>query len=74
MMHTAGINDVAWNPQGSYLATAADDLTAKLWDAETGSCLQTLTGHTNYVFCCHFNPVGHILVRRLGLLLGCLLP
>jgi COMPASS component SWD3 len=63
MEHTGGINDVAWNPQGNYLATASDDLTARIWDAESGKCLVTLAGHTNYVFCCRFNPVGHILVR-----------
>uniref|UniRef100_A0A383VEF5 WDR5-like beta-propeller domain-containing protein n=1 Tax=Tetradesmus obliquus TaxID=3088 RepID=A0A383VEF5_TETOB len=61
MEHEGGINDVAWNPQGNYLATASDDLTARIWDAETGKCLVTLAGHTNYVFCCSFNPVGHIL-------------
>jgi COMPASS component SWD3 len=63
MEHAGGINDVAWNPQGNYLATASDDLTARIWDVESGKCLVTLAGHTNYVFCCRFNPVGHILVR-----------
>jgi COMPASS component SWD3 len=64
MRHAAGINDVAWNPAGSYLATASDDLTACIWDAESGRCLSTLAGHTNYVFCCQFNPAGNMLVRE----------
>lgn len=63
MRHDGGINDVDWNSSGSYLATASDDLSARLWDAETGACLTTLLGHTNYVFCCQFNPAGNILVR-----------
>ncbi|MEW5302460.1 MAG: hypothetical protein WDW38_002381 [Sanguina aurantia] len=33
----------------------------KLWDAETGKCLRTLQGHTNYVFCCTFSPHGNLL-------------
>lgn len=60
--HVAGINDVAWNCNSRYLATASDDLTAKIWDVETRKCLATYEGHTNYVFCCQFNPQSTILV------------
>jgi len=56
---------VSWNPSSTYLATGSDDLTAKIWDVETRKCLSTLAGHTNYVFCCQFNPWGNILVGRL---------
>lgn len=62
MAHPQGVNAVAWNPQGNYLASVSDDMSVKLWDAESGMCLRTMTGHTNYVFCCQFDPVGHILV------------
>ena len=64
--HSEGINDVAWNPSSTYIATASDDLTAKIWDVETRKCLSTMSGHTNYVFCCHFNPAGNILVSARG--------
>jgi WD40 repeat protein len=64
MRHAAGVNDVDWNPSGDYLATASDDLSAKIWNAETGACLSTLQGHTNYVFCGQFNPAGNILVSE----------
>lgn len=60
--HAGGINDVAWNCNSRYLATASDDLTAKIWDVETRKCLATYEGHTNYVFCCQFNPQGTMLV------------
>ena len=61
--HAAGVNGVAWNPHGSYLATVSDDTLVRLWDVETGACLRTLPGHTNYAYCCQFDPAGRILVR-----------
>jgi COMPASS component SWD3 len=61
--HTQGLSDVAWHPSNRYLATASDDHTLRLWDASTGKCLRTLTGHTNFVFCCNFSPYGNLLVR-----------
>ena len=27
-----------------------------------GRCLKTLKGHTNYVFCCNFNPQSNLIV------------
>ena len=27
-----------------------------------GKCLKTLRGHTNYVFCCNFNPQSNLVV------------
>lgn len=60
--HSGGLSDVAWNCSSTYVATASDDLTAKLWDAETQKCITTYTGHTNYVVCCEFNPTGTVLV------------
>jgi COMPASS component SWD3 len=60
--HSQGLSDVAWHPSGRYLATASDDHTVRLWAAGTGKCLNTLTGHTNFVFCCSFSPNGNLLV------------
>lgn len=61
-----GISDIAWSSAGNYLCTASDDHTLKLWDACSGRCLRTLTGHTNFVFCCCFSPQGHLVVGGVG--------
>ena len=66
---TQGISDVCWDSRSKYLCSASDDRTLKLWEAATGECLRTLEGHTNYVFCCKFNPDGNMLVGPLGSLL-----
>jgi WD40 repeat protein len=40
-----GITGAAFSPDGKLIATASDDLTAKIWDAKSGSELMTLEGH-----------------------------
>jgi WD40 repeat protein len=34
----------------------------KLWDVNTGNCIKTLTGHTNWVWSVAFSPDGKTLV------------
>jgi COMPASS component SWD3 len=60
--HARGINDVAWSPTAEYLATASDDKSLRVWDAETGDALVEFRGHTNFVFSCAFNPQSNLLV------------
>jgi WD40 repeat protein/tRNA A-37 threonylcarbamoyl transferase component Bud32 len=43
--HTDGIIALAWNDQGSRLASASFDRTARVWDMATGAATLTLTGH-----------------------------
>jgi WD40 repeat protein len=40
-----GVTGVAFSPNGEQIATASDDLTAKIWDAADGRELLTLEGH-----------------------------
>lgn len=54
--HTRGINDVVWSRTSSYIATASDDKTLRLWDVETSDTLVEFKGHTNFVFSTKFSP------------------
>lgn len=59
--HTRGINDVTWNCNGTYIATASDDKSARLWDVETNAPLIDFQGHSNFVFSIKFNPQSNLL-------------
>ena len=45
--HRAGVRSVAWSPDGTRLATASWDMTARVWDAATRRELIALKGHTS---------------------------
>lgn len=48
--------------QGTRILSASNDQTCRLWDAETGECLQVLAGHTDEVFSCAFNYEGDSII------------
>ncbi len=53
-VHTGEVNDLRYSPNGSLIATTSFDKTAKVWNAETGALIATLTGHTASVSRCFF--------------------
>jgi small GTP-binding protein len=60
--HKGWINRIAWSPDGSYLASPADDKTIRIWDARSGACVRTLSGHTAEVTSVAWSPDGQRLV------------
>ncbi|CAN7112369.1 unnamed protein product [Brassica rapa subsp. narinosa] len=56
--HQKGVNCVDYFTGGDkpYLITGSDDHTAKVWDYQTKSCVQTLDGHTHNVSAVCFHP------------------
>ncbi|MEM7032509.1 MAG: WD40 repeat domain-containing protein, partial [Chloroflexota bacterium] len=56
--HDGSVNDVAFSPDGDYLATASEDKTVRIWDAHSGQNLKILTGHDDAVYAVVFNQTG----------------
>ncbi len=49
---------VAFSPDGSQVATASSDRTARVWNTESGTAPITLTGHISWVLGVAFSPDG----------------
>ena len=60
------IGDVAFSPDGSIVAACGSDNTIKLYDAQNGDLLRTLSGHTDDVNTIAFSPDGQMLASGAG--------
>jgi WD40 repeat protein len=60
--HTAGINALAYSPDGRLLGTGSDDMTVRVWDVDTGSEVQRFRGHLGGISALAFAPDGSFLV------------
>jgi len=59
--HAGVVRRVTWSPNGQRLASAAEDGTAKVWDARSGEQLVEYTGHPHMVFAVAWNPAGTLI-------------
>src|ERR1022692_2792268 len=60
-VHADTVTSVAFSPDGSLLATASHDRTARTWDAATGDTRTTLEDHTSAVNAVASSPDGALL-------------
>ena len=51
---------MCFSPDGKQLASGSWDRTVRLWDAETGVCVNTLEGHGHLVYSVCFSPDGRL--------------
>ena len=54
--HNGPVWSIAFNSNGRQVVTASGDMTARVWDAESGQLVQTFKGHSNWVFSAAFTP------------------
>jgi sugar lactone lactonase YvrE len=64
--HQGAVNGVAFAPDGTLLATASSDKTARLWNPATGEHVRTFQGHTEGVYGVAFSPDGTLLATASG--------
>lgn len=57
--HRGAIRAVRFSPDGTLIATASEDGTARIWNSETGERMKTLTGHAGMVCSLAWFPDGN---------------
>ncbi|MUH00871.1 NACHT domain-containing protein [Scytonema sp. UIC 10036] len=60
-VQSSSTSTVAFNPNGSILASTSDDNAVRLWDTQISECVGVLQGHTVLVFSLSWSPDGDIL-------------
>ena len=60
--HSSSISSVAISPDGKTIVSGSWDKTIKIWDMQSGECLNTLEGHSSYVESVVISPDGKTIV------------
>jgi dipeptidyl aminopeptidase/acylaminoacyl peptidase len=58
LAHQGAVVAVAWSPDGTRVATASTDQTARVWDARTGAAVGAPLGHQDTVRAVAWSPDG----------------
>ena len=56
--HTGVVDSAAYSSDGTRIATASTDKTARIWDARTGTQLKVLSNHDGHVESVAYSPDG----------------
>src|SRR6266545_326724 len=60
--HELAVRTARFSPDGKQIVTSSDDGTARVWDASSGTLLQSLRGHTHVVNSAAFSHDGRLVV------------
>lgn len=58
LSHPGNTHSVAWSPDGTRIASGANDNAVKIWNANSGALIKTLAGHTGTVLSVSWSPDG----------------
>ncbi|MEO6612120.1 MAG: caspase family protein [Chitinophagaceae bacterium] len=60
--HANQVMSSNFSPDGKKVVTSSMDITAKIWDAQSGSLLADLKGHNGWVYSANYSPDGKNIV------------
>ncbi|KAF9347017.1 hypothetical protein BGX34_003465, partial [Mortierella sp. NVP85] len=60
--HTDWVVPIVYSPSGDKVASGGKDSTVRIWDVETGACLQAMVGHSKEMDSLVYSPQGDVVV------------